>query len=205
MPRKQVNLAAGARTRIPTPGKMLQIMGTGAAAGVALSVVHKGGSQEEDLGTVATKFKYKAEDKANGIEAVYATSTVATTLDLLHSDNDVSAEQGTTVATIDPASFPLQVVDRSTGQGTNPGVAAIAAAESLVVGGSVLLKRVTFYNAGANAVAIYRVSGTTFPAAGIILAPGATFIEERFAGNGQGFYARCNAGLASSLGVETFA
>ena len=85
---------------------------------------------------------------------------------------------------------------------TNGAPVAVAAAASALVAADASRRGLRVKNVGANAVALGG-AGITFASAVIVVQPGETWYESEAAG--AAWYCTCDAGLASSLNIQTIA
>jgi hypothetical protein len=200
--RYSIPLAAGAELKVPYAGQVMQIVTTGTATAVTLSVHWRDKADREEMGSVTNRFKVGPGRQFSGLTFL---ASINTTLEILVADSDVGFPTASEI-TLDPSQFPLPVDGRSADDlaavASYPGAVAITSANLQVMAADTDARRVVMHNAGANAIAVYRVTGTTFANAAVRLAAGDTVIEERFAGTNQAWFARCDAGLASTLVIE---
>lgn len=212
MPRYSVPLKAGAKTRLPYPGRSLQIVNAGAAGSVSLDVEWGGDQQnEENLGAFSNGDALPAG--SDSFLALSLTAGVDTTVDLLVSKRDVSLRNGQAVdATISgPLPLPVQT-NRGQDAGTpmfvsdalannvvdGAPVAAGPAAVALMAADATRLEAVIF-NQGPAAVAI-GMAGITWAKRAIVLNAGDAWVESRAAA--KAWQVITDAGLSATVTVQ---
>jgi hypothetical protein len=217
MPRYSVPLAAGKKTRLPYPGRALQIVSTGAANTVDVEVEWGGDQQNTEL--------FGAFNDGDAIKGgafaflgLSLTAAVDCVVDLLVSRQDVALVNGQSVnATIvNPLPVPVDL-DRGdnpatpvyvsgtvlgdTPANTVTDAAAVAAgpvAAALLAADATRLEAVIF-NQGPDPVAL-GMAGITWAKRAIVLNAGDVWIESRAAG--KAWYAITDAGLNASVTVQ---
>lgn len=223
MPRYSVPLKAGKASRLPYPGRSLQIVDAGAAGTVQLQVEWGGDQQNtEDYGAFGSGDGIKAG--TSSFLALSLTSAADTIVDLLVSRQDVAMVNGQAVDASIVGTVPVSAavaLPVSTDRGQNVGAplfvsgqvlgdtpaanvtdnAAVAASPvvaALLAADATRLEAV-IYNIGPDPVAIGMV-GLTWAKRAIVLNAGDAWIESRAAS--KAWYCITDAAKAASVTVQ---
>lgn len=196
MPRQLQAIPANEDVPLRDPGRVVQILSTGAVASINLKVMWSP-TNVEDFGAVENTWKFKTDQDFYGIVVRAAAPII---LDYVVSSQDVTVTTGRGSA---PA-FPLYVSGALLGD--TPAGAIVEKAPVAVTDAGVLVQlanvnrlEVRVSNAGANPVAL-GAAGLVFANAANVLQPGDFWLETKAAA--LELHAICGAGLASMLHIE---
>jgi hypothetical protein len=197
MPRYSIPIGAGAEVRLPYPGKMVQVVDTGAASSVNLTIEWGDQQNAENIGAVYDSFKIKSDRPFSGL---IISTAVGCTVDLIISLQDISLESTRGSA----PGLPMYVSglilgDTPAAAHANGAPIACGAAAVAILAANANRLEYRATNNGADPVAI-GAPGITWANRALILAPGDTWIETK--GAALAWEAICDAAKTASLNIQ---
>jgi hypothetical protein len=197
MPRYSIPLAAGKEVRAPYPGRMVQIVDTGAADTVNLSLEWGNTQTVEELGAMTDSFKAMSEIP---FSALILSAAVNTVIDVLISAQNLTIENVRGSSAANPLYVSgLLFADTPAASVVNTPAVAVAAAAVAILAANANRLEARITNIGPDPVAI-GAAGITWANRSIVLNAGETWVEVK--GAALAWSAICDAAKAASITVN---